>query len=590
MRDKLARLAGDTGDASERREGSSLWNWKTRLPWFGIIAVFFWAAATIAMRRSEEAPRDTITIRIAHWQLEAGVRDGLAEAAVEYTKRHPDVRIIQEAVPEATYGQWMSTQLMGGTAPDIVEAGMVEGHLMTAFFLRYFVPLTPYVSRPNPYNAGTDLANVPLRRTFKDGMRRSFIDETQEFMTIPLALTGVRLFYNKPLLKKLTGLDAAPTDYRTFLEICEKIRAQRQPNGQPYIAIAGSRFHYSRWDESLIKPLTYLAAREIDFNRDGRFSKEEMLLGFASNKIDFSNPAYEASFRMVREITEQFQSGWSGLTRDEALFNFAQQKAVFLATGTYEAEGIRDQAAGKFELGLMDFPLPSQSDPYYGKIVQGPRYENPEGSMPMALTRTSRHPEVAIDFLLFLVGREQNEKFNERLKWIPIVVGAETDPYIRPFEPTLEGVFLAFDPTIGGESFIKWTQLFSLYQINQISYEDMAAQFGDFYTTQGLEDFREFLRNRRRVQIQDEQLAVALRSSAQLKEGKEAEADWRKYRNVVVSRQLNGDNTLLNLGRIFRDPEGLKKEGFYRYSERALDNVRRSVQRRQATAPAKEPD
>jgi raffinose/stachyose/melibiose transport system substrate-binding protein len=542
------------------------------------------------MRRSEEAPRDAIAIRIAHWQLEAGVRDGLAEAAAEYMRRHPNVRIIQEAIPEATYGQWMSTQLMGGTAPDIVEAGMVEGHLMTAFFLRYFVPLTPYVSRPNPYNARTDLANLPLRRTFKDGMRRSFIDETQEFMTIPLALTGVRLFYNKPLLKKLTGLEAAPSDYRTFLEVCDQIRGQRQPNGQPYIAIAGSRFHYSRWDESLIKPLTYLAAREIDFNRDGRFSKEEMFLGFASNKIDFAYPAYEASFRMVREITDQFQSGWSGLTRDEALFNFAQQKAVFLATGTYEAEGIRDQAAGKFELGLMDFPLPSQSDPYYGRIVQGPRYENPEGSMPMAVTRTSKHPEVAIDFLLFLTSREENEKFNERLKWIPIVVGAEMDPYIKPFEPTLEGVFLAFDPTIGGESFIKWTQLFSLYQINQISYEDMAAQFADFYTTQGLEDFREFLRNRRRVQIQDEQLAVGLRSSALLQEGEEAEADWGKYRNVVVSRQLSGDNTLLNLGRIFRDPEALKQQSFYHYSERALNNIRRSVQRHLAPPAGKEPD
>jgi raffinose/stachyose/melibiose transport system substrate-binding protein len=590
MRDKSERLADEAGDASGQRERSFLSNWRKRLPWFAIIGVFFWAAATIAMRRSEAANRDAVTIRIAHWQLEGGVRDGLAEAVAEYTKRHPNVRIIQEAIPEATYGQWMSTQLMGGTAPDIVEAGMVEGHLMTAFFIRYFVPLSPYVSRPNPYNAGTDLANVPLRRTFKDGMRRSFIDETQQFMTIPLALTGIRLFYNKPLLKKLTGLDAAPTDYRTFLEVCEKIRAQRQPNGQPYIAIAGSRFHYARWDESLIKPLTYLAAREIDFNRDGRFSKEEMFLGFASKKIDFSNSAYEASFRMVREITEQFQSGWSGLTRDEALFNFAQQKAVFLATGTYEAEGIRDQAAGKFELGLMDFPLPSSSDPYYGRIVQGPRYENPEGSMPMAVTRTSKHPEVATDFLLFLVSREENEKFNERLKWIPIVVGAEMDPYIKPFEPTLEGVFLAFDPTIGGESFIKWTQLFSLYQINQISYEDMAARFADFYTTQGLEDFREFLRNRRRVQIQDEQLAVGLRSSAQLKEGKEAEADWTKYRNVVVSRQLSGDKTLLNLGRIFRDPEALKKETFYHYSEKALDNVRRSLQTHGAAAAGKESD
>ena len=73
--------------------------------------------------------------------------------------------------------------------------------------------------------------------------------------------------------------------------------------------------------------------------------------------------------------------------------------------------------------------------------------------MPMAVTRASKHPEAAIDFLLFLASRNQNEKFNERLKWIPIVAGAKIDPYIKPFEPTLEGVFLAFDPTIGGGTY-----------------------------------------------------------------------------------------------------------------------------------------
>jgi ABC-type glycerol-3-phosphate transport system substrate-binding protein len=75
----------------------------------------------MGMRRREAAAVDTVTIRIAHWQLEAGAREGLAEAAAEYEKLHPHVRIIQEAIPESTYGQWMSTQLMGGTAPDIVR-------------------------------------------------------------------------------------------------------------------------------------------------------------------------------------------------------------------------------------------------------------------------------------------------------------------------------------------------------------------------------------------------------------------------------------------------------------------------------------
>ena len=281
-----------------------------------------------------------MTIRLATGNWRRRVRDGSRRRPRQNTKKlHPNVRIVQEAIPESTYGQWMSTQLMGGTAPDIVQAGMVEGHLMTAFFTRYFLPLSRYVTRPNPYNAGNRSRKRSLIRTFKDGMRRSFIDETQEFMTIPLALTGVRLFYNKPLLKKLTGLDEAPTDYRAFLEVCEKIRAQKQPNGQPYVAIAGSRFHYMRWEESLIKPLTYLAAREIDFNRDGRFSKEEMFLGFASGKISFANPAYEASFKMVREITEEFPERLVRADSRRSPFQFCAAKGGLPCDGHLRGRG-----------------------------------------------------------------------------------------------------------------------------------------------------------------------------------------------------------------------------------------------------------
>jgi raffinose/stachyose/melibiose transport system substrate-binding protein len=550
---------------------------KTKAPWIVIGLVFLWSVISIATRQRAAGSSDVVSVRIAHWQLEAGAREGLAEAAAEYEKLHPNVRIIQEAIPESTYGQWMSTQLMGGTAPDIVQAGMVDAPLMTAFFIRYLLPLSSYVTQPNPYNAGTDLEGVPLFLTFKDGMRRSFIDETQEFMTIPLALVSLRLFYNKSLLKKLTGVDEVPKDFRTFLKVCEKIRSQKQPNGQPYVAIAGSRYHFIRWEDSMAKPLTYDALREIDFNRDGRFSKDEMFMGFITGKVNFTNPAYRASFKMVEDITKELPSGWSGLGRDEALFNFAQQKAVFTSGGIYEAGGIQEQARGKFELGVADFPVPNSSDPDYGAIIQGPRYELPDGNMPMAVTRTSRHPDVAVDFLLFLTSRHQNEKFNKRLKWIPIVVGAEVDPFLKVFEPNLDGVLPAFDVTTGAESFIKWSQLYSLFQIHQLSYDDMAAQFTRFWDTIGREDFREYLRNRRRAQLQDEQLAVGLRQKALSETAPQSQVDWMKYRNIVFTRQMEGDKTLIIQGLVFTHPEALKKQTFYRYTNKALDNIRKSV-------------
>jgi raffinose/stachyose/melibiose transport system substrate-binding protein len=552
---------------------------KVHLPWIVIATVFLWAVVSIVLRQHRDSAEGKIIIRLAHWQLEAGVREGFAEAAAAYEKLHPGVRIVLQAVPESTYSQWLSTQLMGGTAPDIVEVGLVDAPLLTAFYNRYLLPLSPYVTRPNPYNAGTDLANLPLYRTFKDGMIRSFVPEVQQFMVIPLAMSSLRLFYNKTLLKKLTGLDEPPTEFRTFMDMVAKIQSQKLPNGRHYMAFTGSKFHFARMEDSMAKPLTYGALREIDFNKDGRFSSDEMFMGFMTKHVSFSDPYYHAYLKMVDEITRTFQSGWSGLARDEALFNFAQQRAVFTAAGIYEAAGIQDQARGKFELGVMDFPMPAANDPEFGKdILEGKRYEKPEGNMPMGIARTSKHPEVAVDFLLFLTCREQNEKFNARLKWIPIVEGAKVDPSIQIFEPNVHGVFNTFDANIYGNAFIKWNQLYTLYQIHQLSYNDLAKQFTSFYTNQGQEDFREYLRNRRRAQLQDEQLVISLRESALTETGRASDLDWIKYRTMIVQRQMEGDRNLLTQDRVFDDLKGLSSETFYKYTPAALENLRKSVQ------------
>lgn len=559
---------------------------KEVLPWLVIGLVFGWAAISIVLRHQERVDSATTVIRIAHWQLEPGVRDGLAEAASVYEKLHPNVRVIQEAIPESTYGQWLSTQLMGGTAPDIIEVGMLDGAMMNAFLNRYFLPLSGHVLQSNPYNAGTPLAGQPLYRTFKDGMIHSFVPEVQQFMTIPLGLGSTRLFYNKTLLKKLTGLDAAPGNLRAFLAACEKIRAQKQPNGQAYIAITGSQFHFVRLEDTMAKPLTYLALRKIDFNRDGRFSNDEMFLGFATGKIDFNDPAYRACFKMVDTLMPELPAGWTGLSRDEALFNFAQGKAVFVPTGVYEAQAIESMGTGKFEVGVVDFPTPASDDPDFGKFFLGTRYEDMAGEMPMGVTRSSPHPDQAVDFLLFLASLRENERFNERLKWVPIVIGARLDPFLDVFEPNLIGPFSAFDPNIYAESSIKWSQLYTLHQAGQITYDEMARQFTDFYLSKGREDFAEFLRNRRRQQLRDQQLAVGLRQKALGSVGAESRGAWTKYREIIVGRQLDGDRMLAYEGLIFTDPDALKRESFYQFTPQALKNIARNA--RSATVAQKE--
>ncbi len=560
-----------------------------------VFAVFLWSAWVIATYRAQQTPPGSTVIRLGHWQLEASVREGIDEMAREYQKTHPGVIVIQDAIPEGTYGQWVSTQLMGGTAPDIMQVGaMLPDNIWLSYYNRYFLPLSRYVNAPNPHNAGTDIADLPLRQTYKDGMKTAYVTEMQEYMSVPLSQFGVRIFYNKDLLKKITGSDVAPLDYRQFLAVCEKIRDTTNPvSGAAYIPIAGSAYHFGHWDSMMFSPVTYGALRRADFNRDGFVGNDETFVAFKTGLLDFTYPSYALWLKMLREVTDYFQVGYTGLGRDEAVFLFAQQRAVFMTTGTWDARSLQEQAKGQFEVGIMDFPIPSRDDPVYGGVVEGRIYESPGAGFRFGVNRDSKHVDVAVDFLMFLASQKGNEKLNAIIGWIPAIVGTEIDPLLRAFEPHLEGIYGNVNFNLGGNTAVTWGQIYSLYQVNQISLADFAKQFTAYYLKNGLKDFLEQQRDWRRGMQRNEQYLAGIRGRAILADEAaatatnaeeksadelDAESAWVRYRAITASRQIWGElNHARQMDLVNRDklPEGFV--GPYEYSSNVLAKIRQRL-------------
>ena len=549
-----------------------------------VSATFLWSVVAILMSRQTQAPADAkVVLRIGHWQLEAGVREAFDRMAQEYRKLHPGVYIIQDAIPEGTYGQWMTTQLMGGTAPDMIEVGLgLPYNVLLGFHSRYFLPLTASVNQPNPYNRGTDLEGVPWRKTYKDGMRSSYIEELQEYMLVPLAQFGIRVFYNKDLLKKLTGLDKAPGNYREFLRACETIKSRKDDRGRPYTPIAGSAYHVGMWDGFMCDPLTYGAVRRVDFNRDGAVGNDELFVGFKTGRIGFDFPPYATKFRMLRELTEQMQAGFTGLGRDEAVFLFAQERAVFITTGTWDAGSLQEQARGVFEVGVMEFPMPTRDDPEFGGIVEGPVYERPSAQFPFAITRTCKHPEVALDFLQFVGSQPGNQELNRIIGWIPAIDGTSLSPLLSAFEPNLEGVFGAMPVTLGGETIIKWQQLYSLFQVHQIGYEQLANEFAPFYLEHGQREYEEAQRNRRRGMARDEQFLAGFRARLMTAQGLEAQSLHVKYRQMTSSRLLVRGLGAALLQEKLNEGTVTNTVGPYEFTPEALARVRERLQSKEA--------
>jgi len=508
------------------------------------IALFLlWAHGAVVGYRAAEAPPGKKVIRIGHWQLEPGVRTALDEAARAYEKLHPDVRIVQDAIPEGTYGQWITCQLMGGTAPDILEVGIgLPSHVWIGYFQRYFLTLTPYVSEPNPYNRGTELEGKAWRQTFRDGMTGGYQEEIQEYVRIPLSVHGIRIVYNKDLLEKLTGQREAPGELRPWLEACRRIAAQNGPDGKPYVAIASSSYHFTRWDQIMFSPALFGLKGHADFNRDATLGIDELALGIATGRLDLSSPTFMSYLKLMREVSDQFQPGYTGLTRDEAVFLFSQQKAVFILGYSYDLGGLLEVAKDRFEVGVLQVPFPQKADPQLPGLVPGPNHEAANGAFPFSIVRSSKHPEIALDFLHYLSSQKVNERLNRTIGWIPNTLGAKMDGSLAAYEPQGAGIYGVPNGLsnfgISGDSLIRWRQLLSLYQIRQIDAPDLVQDFSA-YLKQEFHKLRpERVANARREVAKRDRESAYLRGMALLRDGSADGDYWVRYRAALVSREI----------------------------------------------------
>ncbi|MCU0794292.1 MAG: hypothetical protein MUE42_15930 [Opitutaceae bacterium] len=269
-------------------------------PWLGLallLATFAISLLNIARRGREEADPNLRVLRIAHWQLETGPAVAIDAIAREYERRHPGVRVEQMRIPEKIYPQWVTTQLVGGTAPDLVQIGAAIDNERLA---RFFEPVTEQALLPNPYNEGSELAGLPWRETFYDGMASGFDENLQDYYGAAMFFGSVRMFYNRDLLVRITGRDEPPQTLAEYEELCRRVGEYAQANGKELIPVAGSRYNAPMLLENRFRALTQkLAMREAP-RRMLRFEPEYVLLSFLEGRLSFETPEVRAGLEAMR--------------------------------------------------------------------------------------------------------------------------------------------------------------------------------------------------------------------------------------------------------------------------------------------------
>jgi len=280
----------------------------------------------VGQTESRDDP-DVIVLRFTHWQLEAGVREALDVMARKFEERYladtgKRVRLIQNPISERAYRQYVQTQCIGRTAPDLIQIGMYD----EVYTVRYFHSVTEDVKKPNPYNVGTDLEGVPWAETYSDGMRGSLEQTNLEYYGAGLSTVSVRLFYNKQLFREVLGSDAPPRDYREFLAVCKRFQQWAEAEGHvDFVPIAGAKYQLTIFRDRFSDCVKHGFILENDTNYDGTFnSTDECLFAYASEQFDYDDPALRAGHEILAEMTRYFPKGFMAMDRMEAGFRFTQ--------------------------------------------------------------------------------------------------------------------------------------------------------------------------------------------------------------------------------------------------------------------------
>ena len=396
----------------------------------------------LMLRRTVEDQRtDRVTIRVAQWQLEGGLRQAFAAMIRRYEELNPHVHVIPISVPDTIYRQWARTQLVGGTAPDLIEYNKdfygVE---------RFFSPISDEVMQPNPYNRGTPLEGVPWRDTFLDAMANpdGFNEQLNQYYAVTLTQVSMRLMYNRAMLRTITGSEETPRNYREFLALCARVRAYAGEKHLSLVPLANSGETVIGLTGFICESAASALSARLDFRHTFGFSSKELGLAYLRGDWNYRAPELRVGLEVLQDLGANSVPGFLQLTREAPLIDFVRGRALMVVAPSWEASSLKELCP--FELGAFRFPVPLQDDPVYGPLMLGP-YSDGRLTTQLALyvNRSTRHRREALDFLHFVTSMEGNQIFTDVSTWLPSIAGVKASAYARQFLPYYDGFIWSLD-------------------------------------------------------------------------------------------------------------------------------------------------
>lgn len=332
-------------------------------------------------------------------------------------------------------GEWLKTQLLGGVAPEIINANAEI--TWPDVGKGWYIPLDEYLERPNPYVPGNEHWIDLFRNQALVNAKRA-PDGKLYCISIDIVETGV--FYNKELFEQV-GAYEFPKTWEEMIALCKRLQEQ----GITPIATEcpiGSTLA-SDWGQDIIFEMLYHdILPDLDLIPSAKSSEaylthylEPHEAGYLITKGFFTHR--DPRWREMNRILYEWRQYWAKeIKNTDPTRLFLTKRAAMYWTGSWFIRRISTDPYVDFRWGIGYIPTITKETSPYGSgtpatVIGG-------AAVQLHVTNSAKlneNLEDCIDYLMYITAPKNIEQLtSEAMLYIPNINGAGMQEELKPFE------------------------------------------------------------------------------------------------------------------------------------------------------------
>lgn len=336
------------------------------------------------------------------------------EIAKAYMAKHTDVKInmtVQNMGGVEQHRTWVTTQLIGSTAPDVFTTRRIWD--LEDLNKGLLLDLTPYFQETSEYLGGKS-----LDKTLSPTVLAQMISPDKKYASVPTFVDVVRVMYNKSLFDK-AGIKDVPKTWNEFISAQAKLK---QANITPF-SFPNSKpgdYNYSWATRILTEELIASQYDQLDVNKSGFIEVNEYVRGVDQGIIDIEKAPYKDVFPILKDWSQYWAKGYNGLDFDTSTDQFVRGDAAMVMRTSAQSKVLFESQARKFEMGMFPLPyLTKDNNPAaIGKLMEIGGV--PAGNLAIPKSIDPSKQAIAVDFLKFVVSSDMQSLMAQKLYRAPV--------------------------------------------------------------------------------------------------------------------------------------------------------------------------